>query len=453
MNNITDKIFDLIVVGGGIAGSMAAIAAARENLQVLLIEEEGYLGGTLTAGGTGPMMTFHAGDNQVVRGLPDELIERLKTKQLSVGHIPDSTGYTYTVTPFDAEGMKRELELMCLESKVQILFHTTVVKADPEKGLLREILCLSSGTLFPVRASFFIDSSGDADLLFLAGIDWEQGREEDGKDQPMTMNFKLTDVNIQAIRSLMNTHIELFPFLKHKPGLHHRAELLSFSGFQDIMRKGLETGAITFDRDIVLCFETPAKNEVIVNMSRVLNKNPVDPIQLTEAEIEGRRQVWELYAFLKAEVPGFENARLIQSGPRIGVRSSRRLKGMYRMTLDDIFSQRKFEDAISACGYPVDIHSPDGAETKSTFLPDGAYYTIPLRSLLNEQVPNVLVAGRNICCEFAAHASLRVSPSSGAIGQGAAIAVAVAIQTNNDLFHIPLDVLHAKLRSLGAFFG
>ena len=97
MDAVTDPLWDLIVIGGGIAGSMAAIAAARENLAVLLIEEEAYLGGSLTARGTGPMMTFHAGELQVIQGIPDELIQRLVDKGLSVGHIPDSTGYTYTV--------------------------------------------------------------------------------------------------------------------------------------------------------------------------------------------------------------------------------------------------------------------------------------------------------------------------------------------------------------------
>lgn len=99
MQSITHTQYDLVVVGGGIAGSMAAIAAGREGLCVLLIEEEGYLGGSLTACGTGPMMTFHAGKIQVVRGLVDEMIQQLVKKGLSVGHIADSTGYTYTVTP------------------------------------------------------------------------------------------------------------------------------------------------------------------------------------------------------------------------------------------------------------------------------------------------------------------------------------------------------------------
>lgn len=453
MQSITHTHYDLVVVGGGIAGSMAAVAAGREGLRVLLIEEEGYLGGSLTACGTGPMMTFHAGDKQVVRGLVDEMIQRLVQKGLSVGHIIDSTGYTYTVTPFDSEGMKRELELMCLEAGVQLLYHTSVVEAKVIDGRLGTITCLCAGNLFSVEGTYFIDASGDADLIAMAGIPFEQGRESDGKDQPLTMNFKLVDVDLSVIRNLMDSDVELFPFLAPKAGLQHQASRLSFSGFQQIMGEGIQKGEITFDRDIVLCFETNAQNEVIVNMTRVLDKNPVKPLELTEAELEGRRQVWELYGFLKTHIPGFEKARMTYSGPRIGIRSSRRLKGAYRITAQDLLNETIFEDAISACGYPIDIHSPDGAETESTFLREGGYYTIPLRSLLNEQVPNVLAAGRNISCEFTAHASLRVSPSAGAIGQGAGTAVALAIQTNTDLLHLDLDALHATLRNAGAFVG
>lgn len=447
------KAYDLIVAGGGIAGSMAAIAAARLGLGVLLLEEEGYLGGSLTSCGTGPMMTFHAGETQVVQGLADELIERLVAKGLSVGHIPDSTGYTYTVTPFDAEGMKRELELMCLEAGVKLLFHTSIVKTTIQAGLLSNIDCLCSGNLFTLSASYFIDATGDADLIAMAGIPFEQGRESDGKDQPMTTNFKLVGVDIDKIRDLMDSNVALFPHLAPKAGLQHTASRLSFSGFEEIMKGGIARGEITFDRDIVLCFETNVKNEVIVNMTRVNGKNPVDPIGLTEAEVEGRRQVWELYPFLKTHIPGFEQARMTYSGPRIGIRSSRRLDGAYQLTVQDLFAQRKFDDAISACGYPIDIHSPDGESTDSRFFPHGAYYTIPLRSLLNHQVPNVLAAGRNISCEFAAHASLRVSPSCAAIGQGAGTAVALAVTSKKDLFSLDISLLQKQLLDDGVFIG
>ena len=445
--------FDIIVVGGGIAGSLAAVSAGRNGASVLLIEEEGYLGGSMTASGTGPMMTFHAGETQVIRGLCDELIQRLVTKGLSVGHIPDSTGYTYTVTPFDSEGMKRELDVMVQQAGVAVLFHTSVASVSVENGLLASVTCLSCGTLFTVSAKYFIDATGDADLIAMAGVPFEQGRATDGRDQPMTTNFKLVDVDLQVIRDLMESKVELFPLLSKKPGLQKQASRLSFSGFVEIMQEGCKTGELSFDRDIVLCFETNASNEVIVNMTRVNGKNPVDPFSLSEAEVEGRRQVWELYAFMKKKLPGFSRARMISTGPRIGIRSSRRLKGLYRMTTEDMFAQRVFEDAISANGYPLDIHSPDGAATDSRFFPYGAFYTIPLRCLLNDTIPNIVAAGRNISSEFEAHSSLRLSPSCGAIGHAAGTAVALALQSGEDVRYLDITVLHNKLLEEGAFLG
>ncbi len=451
--NAQDSLqYDLIIAGGGIAGSLAAVAAAREGISVLLVEEQGFLGGSLTACGTGPMMTFHAGSTQVIQGLPEELIMRLVTKGLSPGHIVDSTGYTYSVTPFDAEGMKRELELMVAEAGATLLFHTTIaaVEKGSDNGITAMEL-LSCGTRFMVRASYFVDATGDGDLIAMAGAPYTQGRAKDGKDQPMTMNFKLVDVDIDHIRALMDTEVSLFPFLAPKAGLHKQAQRLSCSGFQEIMRNGIASGEITFDRDIVLVFETNARNEVIVNMTRVNGENPVQPFSLSRAEQEGRRQVWELYAFLRRRVPGFSKARLTQSGPRIGIRSSRRLLGLYQLTVADVLNQTRFPDAISTCGYPIDVHSPDGAATDSVFLPDGASYTIPYRCLLNAVVPNLLAAGRNISCEFDAHASLRVSPSCGAIGQAAGAAVALAVRSGKELQHLDIDALRTLLCSQGAY--
>ena len=440
----------MIVVGGGIAGSMAATAAARGNVRTLLIEEEGYLGGSLTACGTGPMMTFHAGDKQVVRGLSQELIDRLVKKGLSVGHIPDSTGYTYTVTPFDAEGMKRELELMVTEAGAELLLHAAVIGAKAEGGRLKSVTVASCGTRFDISARCFIDASGDADLMALSGIPCEQGRGKDGKDQPMTMNMRMNRVDIDAVRALMDTDIDLFPILKPKAGRQHTASRLSCSGFQDIMRQGMQRGELTFDRDIVLFFETNTPGEVIVNMTRVNGENPVDPFSLTKAELEGRRQAWELYGFLRRHVPGFAGAQLLYTGPRIGVRSSRRVKGLLRLGVRDILNAVKFEDGIAASGYPVDVHSPDGQETDSAFLAEGAYYTIPYRCLLNSTLPNVLAAGRNISTEFEAHASTRTSPTCAALGHAAGCAAVLACQKDGDATRVDAQALRSMLREQDA---
>lgn len=445
------KQYDLIVVGGGIAGTMAAVAAARHGTEVLLVEETGCLGGSLTSCGTGPMMTFHAGDTQVVQGLPEELISRLKKKGLSPGHVVDSTGYTYTVTPFDVEGMKHELELMAQEAGVTILFHTVLEDAVINESRLRAVRLISCGGTFIVEARCFVDATGDADLLYRAGIPCRQGRESDGKDQPMTMNFRMDHVDIAEVRRLMETDVELFPLLAPKAGLQRKASRLSCFGFMDLMSEGMAGKEFTFDRDIVLFFETNAEGEVIVNMTRVNDKNPVDPYALSLAELEGRRQVWELCSFLKRKVPGFANARLISSGPNIGVRSSRRMCGVYSLTAADVLSQRRFLDAVVCCGYPIDVHSPDGAKTNSRFLPDGAWYTIPYRCLINKDIPNLMAAGRNVSCDFDAHASLRVSPCCAALGQAAGTAASLAVRTGCDPLQLDAGAIRKELKQDGAF--
>ena len=445
--------YDLAVVGCGIAGSMAAIAAARHGIKVLAIDEAGYPGGALTAMGTGPMMTFHAGETQVVRGLPQEMVDRLVKRGFSPGHTVDSTGYTYTVTPFSAEGMKRILEEMMLEAQVDILYHTTVYGVTKENGLLKSISCFSCGLTFEVSAKVFIDSTGDGDLLCLADVPFDSGRPVDGKDQPMTMNFKVDGVDSDRIRRIMDETPELFPFLCKKAGIEKNAVRLSVSGFQEIMKQGIREGKITCDRDIVLTFETDVHGEMIVNMSRINGESPIDPFSLTRAEIEGRRQVFELLAYLKERIPGYENARLLFSGPNVGIRSSRRMRGIYKLTAEDILSQTIFDHRVVAFRSPVDIHSADGSATNSYFLKEGTYYTIPYRCIINSEVPNIMAAGRNISCSFEAQASTRVSPCCAALGEAAGCAAAIAVRKKLQPTEIDFRELQSNLIQENAFLG
>lgn len=439
--------YDVIIAGGGIAGSMAAIAAARGGARTLLLEEEGYLGGSLTACSTGPMMTFHAGEKQVIRGITDELIQRLKAKDLSVGHIPDSTGYTYTVTPFPAEGMKRELELMVLEADASLLYHASVIATEASEGLLRHVTVSSCGQRLTFSGSVFIDATGDADVLAIAGIPYEQGREVDGKDQPMTMNMHLDGVDTDVVRALMHSDRALFPLLADKPELPDSASRLSISGFQALMAQARADGEISFDRDVVLVFETNRIGEAIVNMSRINGESPTAPWSLSRAETEGRRQAFELLGLLRKRIPGFQHAQMLYTGPRVGIRSSRRLMGIYRLSAEDILAATKFDDGIAASGYPIDVHSADGEQTNGQFLRDGDYYTIPFRCLINDTLPNVLAAGRNISTSFEAHASTLVSPSCGALGHAAGCAAAQMVRAGNpDARVLDVEILRKTLR-------
>lgn len=445
--------YDLIIVGGGIAGSLAAVSAARHGADTLLVEEGSYLGGSLTKCGTGPMMTFHAGATQVVRGVTDELIHRLVKKGLSVGHIPDSTGYTYTVTPFDSEGMKRELELMVTESGAKLLYHTVLDQVHVQDGLLKSCTFLSCGQHFDLSSKVWIDATGDCDLLWQSGVPCTEGRESDHASQPMTTNFKLEGVDIDAIRKLMDEDVTIFPFLVKHAGRQHQASRLSCSGFQKIMKQGIKDGEITFDRDIVLFFETNTKNEVIVNMTRINGLRPTDPLEYSQAEIEGRRQVWELYDFMKRKIPGFRHARMVSSGPSVGIRSSRQMVGSYTLTAHDILSERVFPDRIGVYGYPIDIHSPDGTATNSTFLRDGGSYTYPYGILTNPTIPNIMAAGRNVSASFEAQASTRTSPCCGAIGQAAGTAAVLAVKTNRLPTEIDVALLQKELLADGAYLG
>ena len=421
------ETYDVIVCGAGFAGVTAAVQAARLGCRVLVAEEEGYPGGSMTACGTGPMMTFHAGEKQVIRGITDELIQRLKKKGLSPGHTEDMTGYTYTVTPFSAEGLKREMELMLLEAGVKILYHTSVIWASVHDGYLKSIRCFSCGQQFDLAAEVFIDATGDGDLFPMTGVPFHKGRSEDGRDQPLTMNFKVSNVDTQRIREVFSKEPE--HFLYPKEGAEKRALRVSFSGYRKEMNQARDSGEISFDRDMVLCFETNTPKEMIVNMTRINGEDPTDPYSLSRAETEGRRQIWEVLSFLRRRIPGFEHAELSFSGPRIGIRSSRRLEGKYTLTADDILNAVRFEDGIAACGYPIDIHSSGSPEDDDTrFLKYGEYYTIPYRCLLNDAVPNLLAAGRNISCTFEAQASTRLSPCCGAVGQAAGAAAALAVR-------------------------
>jgi len=425
--------YDIIIVGGGISGAVAAIAASRCKAKTLIIEQYGFLGGMLTAAGVGPMMTFHAGDTQVVRGITDEVIQNLVKKGKSPGHIYDTTTYTYTVTPFDAEAMKGELESMILKSGGEILYHTMLADAKVENGKIKSITVCNKAGLSELSAKVFIDATGDADLSFFSGVEFTKGREGDNANQPMTMNLKVKNVDVEKVKDYIRNNPKDFPSLNGDVSGIDKASRLSVSGFVSLLKEAVDKGIITFNRELLLFFETNNKNEVIINTSRVQGFDSTDPWSLTSAEIEGRKQAREIEEFIKM-VPGFENCVPLHTGPSIGVRSSRQIKGLYTLTAQDLLSCKIFEDTIAHGGYPIDIHPPNGEEqtfSEDTHLKWGGMYGIPYRCLINNKVSNLITVGRCISASFEAQGSIRVTPIAGAIGHGGG--VAAAYMALNDL--------------------
>lgn len=444
------QVYDVVVIGGGPAGTVAAMAAARMGVSVLLVEQYGCLGGALTMAGTGPQMSFHAGRTQVVRGIAEEIVSCMKKHGYSPGHMKDFNGYCSSVTPFDAEGLKYILEQMVLEAGVRILYHTVYTGCDVVDGHITCVHLYSKNGFFDVSASVYIDGSADADLAFHAGVPCKYGREKDFQAQPMTMNFKIGNCDRNKIMDYVIQNKD-----DMSPGVPF-AELrdiprTGIQGAYDLIRFLRDKGELHLDRDRILCFETNNEGEFIVNMSRVGMKNPLEAEDLTYAEIEGRRQVFEIHEILKKHVPGFEHSRIVSSGPVIGVRESRRIVGTYVLTAEDLVSNRMFSDAVAMGGYPIDIHSPNESGSDTVFLAPGSWYSIPYRSLTAKEIDNLIVVGRCISATHEACAAIRVTPIVMAVAQGGGTAAAMASLHGLDVKDIDAHVLRNTLRENGAF--
>ena len=437
--------YDVVVVGGGPAGSIAAIAAARQGAKTLLVEQNGYLGGMLTMGGVGPQMTFHAGDTQVVRGIPDELIERMKELGLSPGHMEDFVGYASSITPFDAEGLKYMLETMAIEAGVQLLYHTVFTGCTVEEGKITSARLFSKGGFLDVTAKVFVDCSADADLATAAGVSSVYGRESDNLAQPMTMNIKVGNVDrermINFVKSNRNDMLDTIPFdrLQDLPRV-------GIQGAYSLIQKAKADGEFDVDRDMVLCFETNTPGEIILNMSRIIMKSAVDPFDLTDAEVEGRKQARQIVAFMQKNIPGFEDCRIISTGPHIGIRESRKINGLYKLTAEDLLANKMFADAVAMGGYPIDIHSPDGAAMQHQHLIPGSWYAVPYASLVAEEAENLIVAGRCISATHEACAAVRVTPIAMAMGEAAGTAAAQSAATGQKANRLDTDALRETLK-------
>lgn len=443
--------YDVFVMGGGISGSMAAIAASKTGAKTLIVESHGFLGGTLTANGVGPMMTFHAGDKLAIQGFTNELIERLKRLGKSPGHIFDTVGFTYSVTPFDAEAMKHELELMVTETGGEILYHTMLAGVETENGRITGIKVCNKSGLSDIHASVFIDATGDGDLSAGAGAEYTKGRESDGATQPMTLKMKMYNVDIPKVKEYIHSHPEDFPLYNGDTSIIEKAPRLSVGGFDSLFKKAKERGEISIPRENILFFETNNPGEVILNTTRIIGHDATDALSLSRAEMEGRKQCRELELFVRKYIPGFEHAVVESTGPNIGVRGSRQIKGVYTLTADDILQQRKFDDTIAHSGYPIDIHSPDGEGTKHQKLEWGGMYSIPYSCMITSSVKNLIVIGRCISATFEAQAAMRTTPTTGAIGHGGGVAAALVAVEGKNVQDVDIKKVQTILKEQGAY--
>jgi len=438
---------DVLVIGGGNAGCVAALAAARAGARTRLVERYGFLGGTATAAMVGPWMTFHSGSERIVGGIAQEIVERLVARGGSPGHIPDASDYVPTITPFDPEAHKALLFEMMTEAGVAPLLHAWFLESILRDGVVVGARVATVAGVREYAARVVVDASADAHVAASAGAAMRRG-DARGRVQPATLMFRLGRVDLAATAA----YVRLRPTEMRTglaPEARTAASLTAVAGFYELWAAAQARGDVHVPRELVSFFATPYPDEVTVNMTRVTDVDPLDPEDLTRAEMAARKQVDELVAFFRRDVPGFAEARLIATGVQIGIRESRRLVGVYVLTAEDVLAGRTFHDAVARSAYPIDVHNPSGSGTTTRRPPPGVAYEIPYRCLVPESVDGLLVAGRCISTTHEALAATRLTPTVMTLGQAAGTAAALALERGVAVRAVDPAELRARLIAAG----
>ncbi|GAB7056369.1 MULTISPECIES: FAD-dependent oxidoreductase [Paenibacillus] len=436
---------DIVVVGGGPAGINAAIAAGRSGVRTMIIERYGFLGGMSTIALVYPWMTYHTMDGkQVIAGIAQEIVDRLMALNASPGHVRDTCGFVSTITPYDPEIYKVLVLDMLREAGVKVLLHSFVDDVTVKNDRIESVRLTTKSGKIDVKAKMFIDTSGDADVAYLAGAPILKGRDEDQLTQPMTMKFRMRGVDLAKVKQYMIEHPEEF-YKKTPIDELDQLPLTAVQGFY----KHWKEAALPINRDQVLFFTGPGEDEVLVNTTRVQGLDGTRVEDLTEAEELGRKQVLMVADFMVKHLPGFEKASISQVGAQIGIRETRRLDGVYSLQISDVTEGRRFEDCIARSGYPIDIHDPKNKGVTAAWIAGDGAYDIPYRCLLAKGVSNLLAGGRCISTSHEALATTRLSPSCMATGQAAGTAAGMAVKRGVSPHELNVKDLQQQLRQDG----
>lgn len=435
---------DVLVVGGGPSGLIAAQAAAEDGLSVTLIESRSFVGGNMTIGL--PVLGFLGQKgNQIIKGLPQRFIDRLKAMDAASEHRPCPLHMSLTLV--EPEAVKTAGLQLLVESHVDVLFYTffagVVMEGDELKGAIIE----SKAGREVILAKVVIDCSGDADVAYRAGVPCEYGNAQGGV-QPPTLMFCLGGVDTEKLR--LSIAEEPRTYLTDFIPAEYFGQNNQFIvvGLRSLIQQAADDG-LTLPVERTILITGLRKGEIWVNMSRVNGVNGTDPGSLTYGEIAGRKQVEDIQAYLVRYVPGFKDAYFLKTAPFLGIRETRRIIGQYIMTQEDVLGCAHFEDAIAVASYPLDIHHPEGGGCTLTWC--GDCYDIPYRSLIPKQVKNLLVAGRAISTTHEAMSAIRVMAPCMAMGEAAGRAAKLAVRAGVTPGAVDVTALQRELVDSGAF--
>ncbi len=429
---MTNKTYtaDVVVCGAGTAGAVAAIAAADQGKNVILIEQYGIPGGSVTLSLVTPLMRTGIKGNPMCSYISDEINRRAVETGASI-----DKGDIW----LDPMMLGVILEEMLMERKVKILYHTTVIGAEKDGSAISCVNIFNKSGHGKVYGKMFIDCTGDADLCALLELPMLHGNEEDGKNQPVSLRYVLGGIDTDAFwafYSEKNTGAPT-PRPEQYSGAVTTNEKWNYP-LRPLFFEAIEKGDLIYEDAVYWQFFTiPGRYDAIAfNCPEFFDLHDADDAEnLTFVQLEGKKAIMRQLKFYRKYLPGFEKAYIAQISTMVGIRESRRAVTDHVITNSECLAHAQFDDAICQSNYPVDIHGRK-LNTYDIIKDSGKpYYEIPLRALIVKDVDNLLVAGRNLGAEFVAQSSIRVIPTCRAMGEAAGICAAFAIDEGRKSLH------------------
>ena len=444
--------FDVVVVGGGPAGIMAASSAARAGCSTLLIERYGFLGGAGTAGGLSTFCGLHArtygADVRVIRGLADDLLSRLvKLDGLNAPHLTIADGIA--AQAFDISAYKIAADELVTGSGARILFHAMAVGVvmknpeisgapAPDISRIDAVLIESKSGRQAVRGRFFIDASGDGDVAYWAGVPWEKAPPIDGMMYPSLM-FRINAVDV------------------------NRAGPAPWRTVEKLMEEAEAAGTHTFPRKkpIVRPQRNPLEWRANLTQLKRADGGAIDGTnvdELTRGELTGRQQALDAFTFIRDRTPGFEDSYIVDIAPQIGIRETRRIIGPYQLTEEDVLGCADFDDTIGVNGWPVEAHVAGTVEFRWQWRERG-FNQLPFRIILpgtrgdGQRVGNLYVTGRCASMTHGAQSAARVTGPCFVMGEAAGVAASMALSAGAAGDGIDVPELQRRLEDQGAYLG
>lgn len=455
--------YDVIVVGGGPAGIMAALASVRTGADTLLMDSNGFLGGTATNSCIGPISPFHFGDEQVINGIPQEFEDALMKAHGSTGHLKvvDAYGSGASMGFYDREKYKYVAEEMVLAAGADLFYHAFVTGVVKDGCRVAGVEAATKSGPKRFYAKMVVDATGDGDVAVLAGEEFVYGNEQTGKAQPGSAMFEMVDVDVEKVYDYIWRHPEDFEWKSDIIPLRPYSERLRqhyfvAQGFKSLVKKAVDAGDLRFGRDSVIVLNGVHPGSIHFNATRVGGYDSTDAAQRSASEVDGRRQIESVSEFMIKYVPGFERAYVSDTSNAVGWRESRHIRGVYTLTGEDCLEGRKFPDVVSRGYFPMDIHNPDGVTGYTPGKSGGSWtdlkdsYDIPIRCLTPAHIDGLVLSGRCISGTSEAHGSYRTQGGIMGIGQASGVIAALCALNGTQPRSIDVSLVQNQLISFGA---